>query len=60
MDEGRLAGTAVAQALGYLPEEEAESRKQEIRERLNALRQGPFGERRMKAKQRIIEKGAQI
>ena len=57
MDEGRLAGVAIAQSLGYLKDAEAETKKEEIRERLNALRQGPFGERRLAAKNRIIGGG---
>lgn len=57
MDEGRLAAAAAAQALGHFPDEEAEKRKQEIRDRLESLRQGPFGERRMAAKERIVGKG---
>jgi len=55
MDEGRLAGVAMAQDLGYLTEKEAADRKQEIKERLKALRLGPFGERRQNAKDRIVE-----
>ena len=57
MDEGRLAGTAAAEALGYLGKEEAEAQKQVIRERLESLRLGPFGERRLNAKNRIVERG---
>ena len=57
MDEGRLAAAAAAEALGYLSKEEAEKIKTGIRERLDSLRQGPFGDRRMAAKERIIEKG---
>jgi NADPH-dependent 2,4-dienoyl-CoA reductase/sulfur reductase-like enzyme len=57
MDEGRLAGTAIAEALGYLPKEQAAEKKAAIRQRLEALRQGPFGERRLKAKARIVAKG---
>ena len=57
MDEGRLAAAAAAEALGYLSKEEAEKKKTGIRERLDSLRQGPFGDRRMAAKERIIEKG---
>lgn len=57
MDEGRLAGTAIAEALGYLKQEEAEEQKRIIRERLEALRLGPFGERRLNAKNRIVERG---
>ena len=57
MDEGRLAGIAMAQSLGYLAEEDGEAAKEIVRERLTALRQGPFGERRLQAKERILAKG---
>ena len=57
MDEGRLAAAAAAEALGHLTKEQAEEKKAEIRERLDSLRQGPFGDRRMAAKERIIKKG---
>jgi len=60
IDEGRLAGAAIAQSLGLLDCETAEAQKQEIRERLAALRQGPFGEKRLQAKQRIVEGGIDI
>ena len=60
MDEGRLAGVAIAQSLGCLDEAEAERRKDEIRQRLNALRLGPFGERRFLAKNRVVEEGAKL
>lgn len=56
LDEGRLAGTAIAQSLGYMGEEEAEGAKAEIRDRLESLRLGPFGERRLGAKKRIVER----
>lgn len=58
MDEGRLAGTAIAESLGYLPAEKAETAEKEIRARLASLRQGPFGERRLKAKDEIMQRGA--
>ena len=57
MDEGRLAGAAAAEALGHLAPEMAVERKKEINERLLSLRQGPFGERRMSAKERVLERG---
>lgn len=59
MDEGRLAGTAIAESLGYLTKEEAAERKTRLWERLTALRQGPFGMRRKAAKERILVKGAE-
>lgn len=57
MDEGRLAGVAIARSLGHISAQEAETAEQEIRGRLTALRQGPFGERRLRAKERIVGKG---
>ena len=57
MDEGRMAGVAMAHELGYLNDEEASAKKQEISERLKALRLGPFGERRQNAKDRIVAEG---
>lgn len=55
MDEGRLAGVMMAYRLGHLTEAEMLDKKVMINERLGALRLGPFGERRMNAKKRIIE-----
>lgn len=60
MDEGRLAGVAIAESLGYLNSEEANKAKEEIRTRLESLRLGPFGERRFKAKQDIIARRAAL
>ncbi|MEW6624050.1 MAG: FAD-dependent oxidoreductase [Bacillota bacterium] len=57
MDEGRLAGTAMAEALGYITPGEAFLRKEEIRKRLAALRQGPFGAKRQAAKERALGRG---
>jgi len=55
MEEGRLAGINAAASLGYITENERERLCQEIRERLKALRQGPFGEKRQLGKEEIIE-----
>lgn len=55
MEEGRLAGVAVAESLNYISKKEARKRKQEIRNRLNDLRLGPFGQDRMNGKKVIIE-----
>lgn len=54
LEEGRIAGISAAAALGYLSEDEAETRKSEIWTRLAALRMGPFGEKREQAKQDIL------
>lgn len=55
MEEGRLAGIAAAEAMGFLKTDPARAKKDEIRERLWALRQGPFGYGRRAAKQALIE-----
>jgi len=55
MEEGRLAGLSVAEEMGYVEECEAEKRREEITERLKALRMGPFGEQRDKAKQKLVQ-----
>ncbi len=57
MDEGRLAGLSIAENLGYFSKDEAKIKKDEIKARLIALRQGPFGEKRLNAKSRIIKEG---
>lgn len=55
LEEGRIAGTAAAESLGYIGTEEAAKRKKEIWERVMMLRMGPFGERRYKEKEHILE-----
>lgn len=55
MEEGRLAGLAAAQVLGYFSPEEGKARKAAVRERLDSLRIGSFGEGRAIAKQKIME-----
>lgn len=55
MEEGRLAGIAAAQALGHIPQEEAERRKAQVRRRLADLRLGSFGQARAKARERLLE-----
>ena len=50
MEEGRLAGTAIAQDLGYLPPEIAADSMARIRHNLHELRLGQFGEKRARAK----------
>jgi len=54
MEEGHLAGTACAEALGLLDGRKALELKTVIRDRMNALRTGPFGEGRRKAKECLI------
>jgi Fe-S-cluster-containing hydrogenase component 2 len=55
MEEGRLAGTAIAAALGRLPLGEAEEAMDQIRSRLEELRLGQFGEHRARAKATQIQ-----
>lgn len=55
LEEGRIAGISAAQKLGYIDNDTAESRKEEIWKRLKSLRLGPFGERRLMAKEQIIK-----
>jgi pyruvate/2-oxoglutarate dehydrogenase complex dihydrolipoamide dehydrogenase (E3) component len=54
MEEGRLAGLAAAEALGYASTE-MRQRKDGARRALEQLRMGPFGEGRRQAKERIAE-----
>ena len=54
MEEGRLAGLAAAQALGYVTEE-TDVRKAQARCALDQLRAGPFGEGRRQAKLKLVE-----
>jgi thioredoxin reductase len=55
MEEGRLAGTAAAESLGLMPHFTAERLKAEVWYRMNALRTGPFGQKRAEAKNSILE-----
>ncbi|MBN1828406.1 MAG: FAD-dependent oxidoreductase [Deltaproteobacteria bacterium] len=43
LEEGRLAGLSAVQSLGLVSHGEAEGAKKDIRKRLSALRDGPFG-----------------
>ena len=53
MEEGRLAGIATAEALGFSPAVTAHSDKDVVRRRIAVLRSGPFGEGRRVAKDEI-------
>jgi thioredoxin reductase len=55
MEEGRLAGTAAAEKLGLMPHFTAERLKAEVWYRMNALRTGPFGQKRAEAKNSVLE-----
>jgi thioredoxin reductase len=54
MEEGRLAGIAAAAALGLYDDARARLLKQEVWTRMNALRTGPFGQKRFDAKQQLL------
>jgi thioredoxin reductase len=60
MEEGRLAGIACAESLGYYDENRAKKLKSEIWNRLNSLRTGPFGEVRFKAKIQQLQARRQL
>lgn len=53
MEEGKLAGIAVAESLGRLSVQEAHARKTVILQRLRDLRSGPFGVAREQAKTQL-------
>ena len=53
LDEGRLAGTRAAYRLGLLDVGTYEGRRAEIQGRLDRLHQGPFGEKRRRAKEEV-------
>lgn len=54
LEEGRLAGISVAESLGYIKLDDAKKSKKIIIERLNDLRQGPFGKFRYDAKKILL------
>lgn len=53
VEEGRLAGIAAAEDLGFLEGITARKEKEQVRSRLNGLRGGPFGRHRMRAKAEV-------
>ncbi len=55
IEEGRLAGIAIAAELGYIPLAEAERLKEETRRELDALRQGPVGGQVGRAKRALVD-----
>lgn len=60
MEEGRLAGINVAAELGYITEEEANARSEEIWDNLNTLRSGYFGQKRKDSKDLMIQNGKEV
>lgn len=55
LEEGRIAGIAAAESLGFIPPGTAETMKSRIWERLESLRMGPFGEKRGTEKEKILK-----
>lgn len=55
LEEGKIAGISAVESLGLISPKEAEKRRIEIWDRLEALRMGPFGERRQQEKDNILK-----
>jgi thioredoxin reductase/Fe-S-cluster-containing hydrogenase component 2 len=55
IEEGRLAGIAIAADLGYVPTAEAKHLKEQTQKELDALRQGPVGGRVGQAKRALVD-----
>lgn len=55
LEEGKIAGISAAQSLNLIPEKIADDMIKQVWERLEALRTGPFGERRKQEKEHVIE-----
>jgi hypothetical protein len=60
MEEGRLAGINAAAELGYINEEEARIRSEEIWDSLNCLRSGYFGQKRRESKDLMLHTGNEV
>jgi NADPH-dependent 2,4-dienoyl-CoA reductase/sulfur reductase-like enzyme len=56
LEEGRLAGVAASRSLGLISQDEAVRAKAQISSRLQGLRSGTFGEERLRAKARLMER----
>ncbi len=56
MEEGKVAGIAVAEVLRYLESSKAAELKGQAKGHLDGLRSGPFGEKRAAARVRIMER----
>lgn len=54
LDEGRLAGVAVAEALGHPSADAAKAEKDAIRRRLYNLRSGSYGDKRQAGKENLM------
>lgn len=54
MEEGKLAGLAVAKSLGYISEEDYKSKVDIVKKQLDSLRLGQFGQKRKEAVASIV------
>lgn len=54
MEKGRIAAISMAEDLGLVSPNEAAKRREECRESLEGLRQGPFGEKRFRAFRKLF------
>ncbi len=54
LEEGKIAGVSAAESLGLLTTQEAEAFRVAAWKRLESLRLGPFGERRLQEKNKIL------
>jgi thioredoxin reductase len=55
LEEGRVAGISAAERLKLISKDAADAERDKIWERLHSLRLGPFGERRLAGKSKILE-----
>lgn len=60
LEEGKIAGISAAEELGLISPENADLMRSEIWKRLDSLRLGPFGERRMMEKENILREYKEI
>ncbi len=54
LEEGKIAGISAAESLGLVSTEEADAFRKAAWERLESLRLGPFGERRLAEKSKLL------
>ncbi len=54
LEEGKIAGMSAAESLGLVSAEEADAFRKAAWERLESLRLGPFGERRLAEKSKLL------
>ncbi len=59
MEEGRMAGLQAAASLGHMSDGEKQEEEKQIQARLDDLRSGFFGEKRMSAKNMIFAAGGE-